>query len=598
MRRAFLALALVVVSLALSTAALAGTGTTATQPVYDSKGHLIMTPFAPPPAHKRLSEAETKRMALAVPEIRNWLKRYPKKDIVTESSFEDGVWTFKAWSGEAGQVAQARIADDTGAVTDVFTGPQVAWGMARGGPGAFGGEKINSPLVWGTFCVLFFFGLAELRRPLSVRNLDLLVLLSFTVSLRYFNHGDIFTSVPLAYPPLVYVIARAAWIGFRGRGSPSQPVWPTWMIIGATVFLIGFRVGLNVETSNVIDVGFAGVVGAQRLVHDHQMPYGHMPIEDDLKACGPANQDGEIRERIQTNGRCEAAIDQGDTYGPVNYLAYIPGYVARGWSGKWDKLPAARFTTILWDLLCLGGLWLFGNRVGGRRYAALFAFAWAAYPFTQYVSNSNTNDSIVPAFLIWGLWLASSPVARGAAAALSGWSKLATLIVAPLWMSYPRLTRAKVVRFVACYAIVTVLVFSMVLLEPNPLHGLRVFEQRTFAPQLGRESPFSLWDWRQYHAKGIPDLHRVQQVLEAIVVAASLAVTFLPRTKSLLQLTALTGMLIAGFELVLTHWFYLYIPWFFPFVIAAMLIPRVEVPSPPEEQEPSGSEQRELVPAG
>ncbi len=26
-----------------------------------------------------------------------------------------------------------------------------------------------------------------------------------------------------------------------------------------------------------------------------------------------------------------------------------------------------------------------------------------------------------------------------------------------------------------------------------------------------------------------------------------------------------------GFELVLTHWFYLYIPWFFPFVIYATL---------------------------
>jgi hypothetical protein len=431
-----------------------------------------------------------------------------------------------------------------------------------------------------------------------VRNLDLLVLLSFTVSLWYFNRGDIFTSVPLVYPPLVYAIARTAWIGFRGRGSPTRPVWPSWLLVGATVFLIGFRVGLNVETSNVIDVGFAGVIGAERIVHDHQMPYGHMPIEDDLKACGPANQDGEIRERIQTNGRCESANDRGDTYGPVSYEAYIPGYLARGWSGKWDKLPAARFTSILWDLLCLGGLWLFGNRVGGRRMAAMFAFAWAAYPFTQYVSNSNTNDSIVPAFLIWGLWLATSPVSRGAAAALSGWTKFGTLLVAPLWLSYPRLTRANVLRFVAGYGIATIFAFSIVLLEPNPFHALRVFEQRTLGWQLGRESVFSLWDWRQYHAKGIPDLHRVQQVLEVVVVGAALAVAFVPRTKTLLQLTALTGMVIAGFELVLTHWFYLYIPWFFPFVVAAMLMPRVESPSPPEEQEPSGSEHRELVPTG
>jgi hypothetical protein len=585
-----------VAALMLSAAALAGTGTTPTQPVYDAKGHVIMTPFAPPPDRKRLTEAEATKIALSIPEVRNWLKRYPTKGLVTESTYKDGVWTFKAWSGEAGQIAQAKIADDTNLVTDVFTGPQVAWGMARGGPGAFGGEKINSPLVWGMFCLLFFVGLADLRRPLSVRNLDLLVLLSFTVSLWYFNRGDIFTSVPLSYPPLVYAIARCAWIGFRGRGSPTRPVWSTWMLVGATVFLIGFRIGLNVETSNVIDVGFAGVVGAQRIVHDHQMPYGHMPIEDDLKACGPANQDGEIRERIQTNGRCEAANDRGDTYGPVSYEAYIPGYLLRGWSGKWDTLPAARYTSILWDLLCIGGLWLFGNRVGGRRYAAMFAFAWAAYPFTQYVSNSNTNDSIVPAFLIWGLWLASSPVSRGAAAALSGWTKFGTLLVAPLWMSYPRLTPRIAIRFVAGWAIATILAFSIVLLEPNPLHALRIFEQRTLGWQLGRQSVFSLWDWRQYHAKGIPDLHRVQQVLEAIVVAASLAVAFVPRTKSLLQLTALTGMLIAGFELVLTHWFYLYIPWFFPFVIAAMVMPRVEPPPEPEEPEPSGSEHRELVP--
>jgi hypothetical protein len=26
-----------------------------------------------------------------------------------------------------------------------------------------------------------------------------------------------------------------------------------------------------------------------------------------------------------------------------------------------------------------------------------------------------------------------------------------------------------------------------------------------------------------------------------------------------------------GFELVLTHWFYLYIPWFFPFVAYAVI---------------------------
>ena len=68
-------------------------------------------------------------------------------------------------------------------MTEAWTGPQVAWKMARGGAGAFGGEKINEPLVWIGFCLVFLIGLADLRRPLSLRNLDLLALLSFSISL-------------------------------------------------------------------------------------------------------------------------------------------------------------------------------------------------------------------------------------------------------------------------------------------------------------------------------------------------------------------------------------------------------------------------------
>jgi len=46
------------------------------------------------------------------------------------------------------------------------------------------------------------------------------------------------------------------------------------------VFLIGFRIALNVTDSNVIDVGHAGVIGAQRLVHDKQL-YGRYPSDNE-----------------------------------------------------------------------------------------------------------------------------------------------------------------------------------------------------------------------------------------------------------------------------------------------------------------------------
>src|SRR4029079_1109874 len=162
-----------------------------------------------------------------------------------------------------------------------------------------------------------------------------------------------------------------------------------------------------------------------------------MPMRDSLKPCGPADSSGEIRERIQTNGRCESANERGDTYGPVAYEAYLPDAAGLRWRGKWDSLPAAHATSIIWDVLCLIGLALVGLRFGGSRLSATLAFAWAAYPFTAYVLASNTNDAIMPAFLIWGFWLVSSPWARGAFSALAGWTKFAALLIAPLWLSYP-----------------------------------------------------------------------------------------------------------------------------------------------------------------
>ena len=150
-----------------------------------------------------------------------------------------------------------------------------------------------------------------------------------------------------------------------------------------------------------------------------------------------------MRDRVQTNGRCETANPLGDTYGPVSYLAYIPGYAIFGWSHKWDGLPAVHLTSILFDTICLIGLALVGRRFGGAPLAAALAFAWVTWPFSQYASSSNTNDSIAPALLIWGFLALTSPVARGVAVALSGWTKFASLLLLPLWSGYPEARRPR-----------------------------------------------------------------------------------------------------------------------------------------------------------
>jgi hypothetical protein len=564
----------------------------------------VPTASAGSPIHPLFSSKPTRTepgavsLFLADGKVHDWVSRYPKASLVKQGTFDraSGAWTVQVWSGSAGEIAMGKVDDRSGKVTQAWTGPQVAWAMARGIPGAFGGKELNSVPVWLVFCAVFLVGLADFRRLFSLRNLDLLALLSFSVSLWFFDHGLIFTSVPLIYPGLLYLVARAAWIGIRGRpAAASAPVWPVWVLAAATVFAGGFRVGLNLSDSNVIDVGYSGVIGAQRIATGHA-PWGHFPVEAGT-ICGPADADGRYAYRIQTNGRCEAANPQGDTYGPVAYEAYLPGYAAIGWKGKGDDLDAARFTSILFDVLAIVGLALVGWRFGGARLAATLAFAWAAYPFTQYVSSSNTNDAIQPVALIFGFWLVTSPPARGVFGALAGWTKFAPLLLAPLWATYPDARRLRsVLLYAVGFVAATLAVFSILLLEPNPLHAARVFFDRTILNQVERQSPFSLWDWRQYHA-GLPDLHVLQHVLQGVLVAATVVLPFWPRRKSPLQLAALSAVLLIGFELVLTHWFYAYLAWFFPFVAFAFLSPVAER-APAAAKEPRGRPFRELVAAG
>ncbi len=185
----------------------------------------------------------------------------------------------------------------------------------------------------------------------------------------------------------------------------------------------------------MIDVGLSGVIGADRLAK-LQSPYGHFPVEDNRPPCGPADAFGDIRDHVQTDGRCEAADAQGDTYGPVAYEAYLPGYFVFGWSGQWDSLPTAHATSVLWDLIAIIGLWFVGLRFGGPRLGATLAFAWAAWPFTQYASSSNTNDLIEPALLVWGFYFVTARFKRGLFVSLAAWTKFGVLLV-PLWSGYP-----------------------------------------------------------------------------------------------------------------------------------------------------------------
>jgi hypothetical protein len=505
-----------------------------------------VTPTDIPYPGRRLSANQVLHIAEALPRVRDERAHYP-------GSYGGaylkgpGRWQVSYFSRQGKEIVQVYIADASGRVLEQWTGFQVAWTMARGYPGAFG-RHVNALYIWLPLCVLFFLGLCDWRRPLSLPHLDLLVLLSFSVSLAFFNRADIYASVPLAYPPLVYLLVRMLLLlRRRTRGRAWHPRVPPEVLAVGVVFLIGFRVGLNITDSNVIDVGYAGVIGAQRLVHGKPL-YGGYPSDN----------------------------EHGDTYGPVNYEAYVPFQQLFGWSGHWDDLPAGHAFAIFCDLLAVGLLFLLGRRVRGPTLGIALAYAWVAFPFTLYALESNSNDVFVGALVLAALLFATSPPARGVFAALAGLTKFAPLALVPLLAAHGlrRLSSLRArVRTLGPFAGALLLTATIVCIPAFTHDSLHTLYERTIAYQANRGSPFSVW--------GLYGLHGWETVAVTLTVALAVLLALLPRRPDVVGLAAACAAVLIATQLGIEHWFYLYIPWFFGLVMLALLAGPLSEPGSP-----------------
>jgi hypothetical protein len=112
------------------------------------------------------------------------------------------------------------------------------------------------------------------------------------------------------------------------------------------------------------------------------------------------------------------------------------------------------------------------------------------------------------------------------------------------------------------------------------------FWHDTISYQANRPSPFSiwgLWGWR-----GIQ-----QHIVQALTVLLAIGAAILPRRRGLVEVSALAAAILIAVELSLTHWFYLYIVWFFPVAMLALLGSDPMRPRAPEPAE----EPAQLVPA-
>ena len=503
---------------------------------------ILLLPGSAGADSQKITQQKAIELAKQDPKAIAELREHPNLTTSASKNDSTGLWEVGFFNG-GDELVQVVIDPVTGNTVESWTGYQVAWHMARGYSGAFG-RMVNAPWVWLPLCGIFVLGLLDWRRPFRLAHLDLLVIVAgFGLSHYFFNRGNIGLSVPLAYPPLLYLLARALWLGFRRKpGSGLRPTMPIAVLAVMTVVLIAGRTTLNVVNSNVIDVGYSGVIGADRIA-DQKPIYDSFPSDD----------------------------QSGDTYGPVAYYAYVPFEQVLPWSGTWDDLPAAHAASIFFDLATMGALFLLGRRFRrGRRgteLGILLCFAWAACPYTAYALESNTNDALVSLGLAATLLCLTAPIPRGITLGLTSMTKFAPLALGPLFATYGVTAKggfrryAKVIiPFTIAFAL-TVLAVSFQALE-NP--GLSTFWHRTIAEQGGRDSPFSVWG--QDHSLGW-----LQAVVKVAVVGLAVLVAFRPRRRDHITVAAVGAAVMIGMQLTIDHWFYLYIPWFLPFLLIALL---------------------------
>src|SRR4029078_1932459 len=113
------------------------------------------------------------------------------------------------------------------------------------------------------------------------------------------------------------------------------PVIPVRWVAIAAIALACARIALNIVDSHVIDIGVAGVVGADHVTHGQNLYAGTF---------------------------AQGLAIRGDVYAPFNSLAYVPFELIFPWSGHWGSVPAAHAAAITFDLLTAVGLWVLRRR--------------------------------------------------------------------------------------------------------------------------------------------------------------------------------------------------------------------------------------------
>ena len=403
-------------------------------------------------------------------------------------------------------------------------------------------------MVWLLLGLLFIAPFIDPRRPLRLLHLDViaLVVVGF-ILIRVRTVGaptaEYHVGIVLLAIGLLYLMVRMLMLGFRPRNPAGRlvPLVPlTWLLV-AVIGLVCFRIAyVKFDYHGVVDVGVVSAEVAGRIAEGRDL-YGPWSKPD----------------------------GHGDTYGPVNYLLYLPFERAATWSGRegyQSYALAARMAAVTFDLLTLIGLFLLGRRLrprDGNALGVVLAFAWASCPYTLFVLKFGANDGLAALLLVAALLALGSPPLRGAITALAAMTKFAPGAVAPLFATAADERRG---RSVLLFAGSFLLVSAATVLPFIPDSGIGELYDRTVGYQAAREVGATVW-WL------FPELDPLQPAARVAAVGLALAVAVIPARRGPVQVAALGAAVIIAFELTVTFWWPPYFVWFAPLAFVALFAP-------------------------
>jgi Glycosyltransferase family 87 len=431
---------------------------------------------------------------------------------------------------------------------------------ATGTP-ASGSAVANAPAVLLLLTLLFVIATASMP-VLSLRNLDVLALASFTGSVWLLNENLVLGSVYASYPPLAYLAARCMNIGLRGTEPASRtsmlwhltrkwPVAQRMRVLKTTLAAAALIVVTVVPSSTGTgDVGIAAISGATDLLHG-VAPYGHIPN----------------------------FIVHGDTYPLLTYALYTPGAALMPFHDLFSDPSGALLVTAAATLLAALGLYRIGLRLArgetseldpgqepAQFAAMLTALAWLAFPAVILSASSGANDPVLAACLVGAFACFARRGLSFFLLGLAAWVKVIPALALPIWLA--RLRRRSALQALAALAALSAALLGWLVAIGGPSGVPAMVHSLSF--QFDRGSLHSLW-------VGL-GLGVLQPGADALLVAALVAATLTVRRDEtvrddLRRMAALFAGVMLLSQIAANYWTWAYLPWALVPILLSLLAP-------------------------